>query len=101
MRQGVGSFQQYYETGPLKEYSSSTIGWILSLQIFFLFALGPFVGIVFDNYGPRPLIIVGSLLHVFGLMMASLATEYYHFILAQGVVSAVGVACLYSPGKLP
>ncbi|KAL2673767.1 hypothetical protein Neosp_012211 [[Neocosmospora] mangrovei] len=93
----VGSFQQYYEVGPLKGYSSSTIAWIPSLQIFFLFALGPVVGILFDKYGPRPLIIGGTLLHVFGLMMASLAKTYYQFILSQGVCSAIGVACLYSP----
>ncbi|KAA8647985.1 uncharacterized protein ATNIH1004_003868 [Aspergillus tanneri] len=80
----VGSFQEYYEVGPLKDYSSSTIAWIPSLQIFFLFALGPVVGIIFDNYGPRPLIIGGTLLHVFGLMMASLAKTYYQFILSQG-----------------
>ena len=95
----MGSFQQYYEVGPLKDYSSSTIAWIPSLQIFFLFALGPVVGIIFDNYGPRPLIIGGTLLHVFGLMMASLATTYYQFVLSQGVCSAIGVACLYTPGK--
>ncbi|GIK05054.1 hypothetical protein Aspvir_009153 [Aspergillus viridinutans] len=82
---GVGSFQQYYETGPLKSYSSSTIGWIPSLQLFFMFALGPVVGIIFDNYGPRPLIIGGTLLHVFGLMMASLAKTYYQFILSQAL----------------
>ncbi|KAI8653440.1 MFS domain-containing protein [Fusarium keratoplasticum] len=80
----VGSFQQYYEIGPLKDYSSSTIAWIPSLQIFFLFALGPIVGILFDKYGPRPLIVGGTLLHVFGLMMASLAKTYYQFILSQG-----------------
>lgn len=94
----MGSFQQYYEIGPLKNYSSSTIAWIPSLQIFFLFALGPIVGIVHDNYGPRPLIIGGTILHVFGLMMASLAKTYYQFILSQGVCSAIGVACIYTPG---
>lgn len=57
------------------------------------------VGIVFDNYGLRPLIIGGTLFHVFGLMMASLAKTYYQFLLSQGVCSAIGVACLYSPGK--
>ncbi|GJN85589.1 hypothetical protein PLIIFM63780_009157 [Purpureocillium lilacinum] len=93
----VGSFQQYYEVGPLQDYSASTIAWIPSLQIFFLFALGPIVGIIFDNYGPRPLIIGGTFLHVFGLMMASLAKTYYQFLLSQGVCSALGVACLYSP----
>jgi MFS family permease len=95
----VGSFQQYYEVGPLRGYSSSTISWIPSLQIFFLFFMGPVVGFLFDKYGPRPLIIAGTLLHVFGLMMASLATTYYQILLAQGVCSAIGVAFIYQPGK--
>ncbi|POR35487.1 hypothetical protein TPAR_04325 [Tolypocladium paradoxum] len=93
----MGSFQEYYQVGPLRDYSSSTIAWIPSLQLFFLFGLGPIVGIIFDKYGPRPLIIGGTLLHVFGLMMASMAKTYYQFILSQGVCSAIGVACLYSP----
>lgn len=95
----MGGFQQYYEVGPLKQYSSSEIAWIPSLQLFFLFALGPFVGIIFDRYGPRPLLIGGTLFHVVGLMLASLAKTYYQFILTQGVVSAIGVACIYSPGE--
>ncbi|KAK3303800.1 major facilitator superfamily domain-containing protein [Chaetomium strumarium] len=93
----VGVFQSYYEFGPLKDYDSSTISWIPSLEIFFLFFLGPAVGFLFDKYGPTPLILVGTFLHVFGLMMASLATEYYQFLLAQGVCSAIGLSFLYSP----
>ncbi|CAG8959232.1 hypothetical protein HYFRA_00012590 [Hymenoscyphus fraxineus] len=93
----MGSFQQYYQIGPLHEYPTSTIAWIPSLQLFFLFALGPIAGILFDNYGPRPLVIGGTFLHVFGLMMASLGWRYAHFLVAQGVVSAVGVACLFTP----
>lgn len=93
----MGTFQEYYQVGPLHDYSSSTIAWIPSLQLFFLFGLGPIVGRIFDIYGPRPLIIGGTILHVFGLMMASLAKTYYQFLLSQGVCSAIGVACLYSP----
>ncbi|KAM0429451.1 hypothetical protein ACHAQK_011074 [Fusarium lateritium] len=93
----MGSFQEYYQREPVKDYSTSEIAWIPSLEIFFLFGLGPIVGIIFDRYGPRPLIIGGTILHVFGLMMASLAKTYYQFLLSQGVCSAIGVACLYSP----
>ncbi|KAH6632520.1 major facilitator superfamily domain-containing protein [Chaetomium tenue] len=93
----VGVFQTYYELGPLKGYESSTISWIPSLEIFFLFALGPAVGFLFDKYGPTPLLVFGTFLHVFGLMMASLATEYYQFLLAQGVCSAIGLSFIYSP----
>ncbi|KAI9146833.1 Fujikurins efflux protein [Paramyrothecium foliicola] len=44
-----------------------------------------------------PLIIGETLLHVFGSMMASLDKTYYRFLLTQGVVSAIGVACPYLP----
>lgn len=60
---------------------------------------GPVVGKLFDKYGPRYLIIVGTFLHVFGLMMASISTQYYQLLLSQGVCSAIGVAAIFQPGK--
>jgi MFS family permease len=91
----VGTFQEYYQTGPLKDYSASTISWIPSLQIFFMSVLGPIIGNIYDRYGMRVLLIVGSLMHVFGLMMASLSSQYYQFLLSQGVCSAIGVAIVF------
>lgn len=80
----IGVFQNYYQSHQLKEYAPSTIAWVASLEIFFMFFFGPFIGKVFDNYGPRWLLVAGTILEVFGLMMTSLSTEYYQFILAQG-----------------
>ncbi|KAH8649808.1 major facilitator superfamily domain-containing protein [Xylariales sp. PMI_506] len=93
----VGVFQEYYAAGPLREYSDSTIAWIPSLQIFFMMAGGPIIGRIYDRFGPRWLIIGGTFLHVFGLMMASLSTEYYQFLLSQGVCSAIGVSAIFQP----
>lgn len=120
---GVGVFQEYYENQLLRGYSSSTISWIPSLQIFFIMGLvssaltfllfgtveadpphllqGPFVGVIFDRYGPRHLLLVGSLLHVLGIMMTSLGSEYYQILLAQGVCSSIGAACIFQPCKAP
>jgi MFS family permease len=36
-------------------------------------------------------------MHVFGLMMASISTQYYQFLLSQGVCSAIGVAAVFQP----
>ncbi|CEO58969.1 hypothetical protein PMG11_03661 [Penicillium brasilianum] len=93
----VGQFQSYYETVLLSKYSASTIAWIPSLQIFFMFAMGPIVGRLYDNFGPRYVLIGGSFLHVFGLMMASISKEYYQVLLSQGVCSAMGVCAIFQP----
>jgi MFS family permease len=60
-----------------------------------MFFGGAVFGKVSDNYGPRWLLIVGSFFHVFGLMMTSLSTKYYQFILAQGIVSALGASAIF------
>lgn len=62
-----------------------------------MFFFGPFVGYWFDSYGPRHILLLGTFLHVFGLMMASLATEYYQIILAQGICSATGASMCFYP----
>lgn len=57
------------------------------------------VGTLFDNYGPRWLVLIGSFLHVFGIMMTSIGTEYYQILLAQGICSAIGASMLFQPRK--
>lgn len=61
---------------------------------------GPVVGALYDRYGPRWLLVGGTLMHVFGIMMASLSTEYYQLLLAQGVCSGIGAAAIFQPGRL-
>jgi MFS family permease len=67
------------------------------MQTFFMLITGPFAGYVFDHYGPRVILLVGSFMHVFGLMMASISTEYYQLFLSQGVCSAIGASCIFTP----
>lgn len=63
-----------------------------------MFLGGPVYGKVYDNYGPKWLLRVGSVLHVFGLMMTSLSTEYYQILLSQGVVSSCGSSMIFYAG---
>lgn len=91
----IGTWQEYYQNGPLSDYSPSQISWITSLQVFFMSVLGPVTGQIYDRYGINFLVRVGSVMHVFGLMMASLSTKYYQFLLSQGVCSSIGVAMVF------
>jgi MFS family permease len=40
---------------------------------------------------------IGSFLHVFGLMMASISKEYYQFLLSQAVCSSIGASMVFYP----
>ncbi|KAH7369981.1 riboflavin transporter MCH5 [Rhexocercosporidium sp. MPI-PUGE-AT-0058] len=91
----IGVFQEYYQEHLLSGYSSSTVSWIPSLELFMMFVGGPVFGKVFDNYGPKWLLLAGTFFHIFGLMMTSLSTKYYQFILAQGVCSALGASAIF------
>ncbi|KAF2994039.1 hypothetical protein E8E13_000394 [Curvularia kusanoi] len=91
----MGLFQAHYQNHQLSAYSPSSIAWIPSVETFFLFVSAPFSGKAFDDYGPRPLLILGTFLHVFGLMMLSLCQQYYQFFLAQSVCSALGAGAIF------
>ncbi|KAJ3539296.1 hypothetical protein NM208_g5549 [Fusarium decemcellulare] len=93
----IGTFQGYYEEVLLSEYSASTVAWIPSLQIFFAYLTNPFTGRLYDLYGPRYLVLAGSFLQVFGLMMTSLSTKYYQILLAQGICTSIGMSAIYVP----
>jgi MFS family permease len=94
----IGIFQEYYQLNSLSQYSSSAVSWIPSMEVFVMFLGGPVFGKVFDNYGPRFLLVFGTFFHVFGLMMTSLSSEYYQFFLAQGVTSAIGASAIFYAG---
>ncbi|EXJ89853.1 hypothetical protein A1O3_02920 [Capronia epimyces CBS 606.96] len=93
----IGVFQEYYETHQLRAYSSQEVAWIPSLEAFMMFGGGLWIGRIYDNYGPRYILLAGTFFHVFGLMMASISTKYYQFLLAQGVCSALGASMIFYP----
>lgn len=58
---------------------------------------GFLTGPLFDLGYAYPMIYIGSFLVVFGMFMTSLCTQYWQFILAQGVCIGVGSGCLFIP----
>ncbi|KAF4166998.1 hypothetical protein CNMCM6936_005784 [Aspergillus lentulus] len=90
-------FQTYYESGELFKASSSEISWIGSIQCFLLQLTGLVAGPIYDRGHLRLLLITGSFLVVFGLMMLSLCTEYWQALLAQAFCIGIGGGLLFTP----
>ncbi|KAK4676345.1 hypothetical protein QC764_510550 [Podospora pseudoanserina] len=93
----AGIFQSHYQANQLSNYTPSEISWISALQIFFMIFSGIWVGRIFDSHGPAALLLVGSFMHVFGMMMISLSTTYYQILLSQAICSAVGASMVFFP----
>ncbi|KAG1841288.1 MFS general substrate transporter [Suillus subluteus] len=92
-----GTYQAWYLEHQLSAYSPSEISWIGGLQLWFMMFSGGFVGRLFDAYGPTPLLASGTLIYTLSLMMTSLATRYYEFMIAQGFLLGLGAGLVYNP----
>jgi MFS family permease len=94
----IGVFQAYYSQNQLSSYSSSSVSWIPSANVFMLIVLAPVFGKIFDNYGPRFAVIVGATAHILGLVFLSLSGEYYQIFLSQSILSGIGACSLFYSG---
>lgn len=92
-----GVYQTYYEQTILSDMSSSTIAWVGSLQSFLLMLFGVVTGPLFDAGYFRVLLGFGGTLLSFGFMMTSISSEFWHFILAQGICVGLACGCLFVP----
>lgn len=55
------------------------------------------MGPIYDIGYLRAMLLTGSVLVTFGLMMTSISDQYWHFILSQSVVTGLGMTCLFVP----
>lgn len=55
---------------------------------------GSILGRIFDAYGPRVILIPGSILLVFSTMVTSVCTELYQFLLVQGLLTGLAYGML-------
>ncbi|KAJ0130227.1 Uncharacterized protein HZ326_26666 [Fusarium oxysporum f. sp. albedinis] len=94
----IAIFQSYISTHQLSQYSHATIGWVFSVYTFLAYFCGVYIGPLFDKFGPRWLIVAGTLAMTGGFMLLSICRgndpEYWHFMLVFGVLNGTGCALL-------
>lgn len=91
-----GVFQAYYMTHQLQNETPDRIAWIGSLQNFLIFASGAVGGPLFDRFGAR-VIYPASVLYALAIMLTSLCTAYWHYMLAQGLLTGIADGLLMFP----
>jgi len=92
-----GVFQEYYTTHQLSHYPPDKIAWIGSLSIFIQFAGGALAGPLFDRFGAALVIRPAAVFYIVAMMLTSLCTEYWHFMLCQGVLMGMAMSVLQFP----
>ena len=90
----VGLFQAYWQANQLSNFSASDIGWISSVNIFLNLFLGIQIGPLFDRYGPRWLLLGGSIVYVASLAATAECSQFWQFMLAYRVVAGASSALL-------
>lgn len=92
-----GVFEQYY-TETLG-HSPSTVGWIGGIQMFFIFFGGVFSGRASDAGYFRHCLVLGVVLQVLGICLASLCEhKLYGIFLCQALCYGLGAGLLFTPG---
>ncbi|KAF4509486.1 hypothetical protein G6O67_003657 [Ophiocordyceps sinensis] len=66
-------------------------------QLFIFFVGGLFVGPAFDRYGSRPLMKLGTACCVASFLFTSWATQFWHYLLAQGFLFGTSNALMFYP----
>ncbi|CCH60585.1 hypothetical protein TBLA_0D00770 [Henningerozyma blattae CBS 6284] len=93
----LGAVETQVQKYQLSSYSSTKIGWIFSLELFFTFISCIFSGTYFDRNGFKAPVIVGTILHVGGLWGTSTSNDYWEFILFFSLFLGCGNGVLISP----
>ncbi|KAJ2980289.1 hypothetical protein NQ176_g2731 [Zarea fungicola] len=90
-----GTFESVYETD--LHMSTSLVTWIGSAQMFVLFVGGIIVGPIFDKWGARIPMLMGTFLCLVSFLSCSFSTKFYQLLLAQGFTLGLGCALLFYP----
>lgn len=90
-----GVYQTYYEN--TLGIAPSTISWIGSIQVFFLFGIGAFTGRATDAGLFRPVYIAGTVFQLVGVFTMAESTKLWQLFLSQGVCLGLANGLQFCP----
>lgn len=101
MNLSFGVFQAYYEKVLLPGTSPSRLAWIGSFQCFAIYFSGLLTNpVIRKGVHFRYFTFGGSVLLFTGLLLTSFCETFWQLFLAQGVLTGVGMGCVFSAGVI-
>lgn len=85
----IGLFQLHLSLHQLSAYSATEVAWIPSLFIFSSLIFMFYAGALFDRYGARYILGVGSTGYFITFFLLARCTRYWHFILCLGLLGGL------------
>ena len=90
----VGVLQDYWHQNQLSHMSARDVGWIPSVFVYLCLAGGLGVGPLFDMYGPRWLMGLGSIAYIVMMFTLAECSKYWQFMLCVGILGGFAGAAL-------
>ncbi|CAI7678438.1 unnamed protein product [Penicillium manginii] len=100
MQSSVGVLQSHWGKNQLQSYTPGTIGWISSVFVYLNMVLAAQVGPMFDKYGPRWILLIGSVLFTLTMFLLGSCKEYYQFMLCLGGLGGLSGALVTTPSMV-
>jgi MFS family permease len=90
----IGTLQDYWSLNQLSHFTPRDVGWIPSLFVYLALGLGICVGPLFDRFGPRWILWIGSTSYIVMIFCLAECQIYWQFMLCLGVLGGIAGACL-------
>ncbi|XP_061438790.1 monocarboxylate transporter 3 [Rhineura floridana] len=78
----------------------SDTAWISSIMLAMLYGTGPLSSIIVNQFGCRPVMLVGGLLASSGMILASFTTNIMELYLTAGMLTGLGMALNFQPSLI-
>ncbi|KYO36337.1 monocarboxylate transporter 3 [Alligator mississippiensis] len=78
----------------------SDTAWISSIMLAMLYGTGPVSSIMVNQFGCRPVMLIGGLLASSGMILASFTTNIIELYLTAGVLTGLGMALNFQPSLI-
>lgn len=93
----IGPLQEYLINHQLSSYSTGVVGWIFSVYVFLAFIGGVLIGPVFDKYGPKWLVLAGSVGLCLTMFLVGICEHYWQFLVIFGFLGGSSASLLFTP----